>query len=75
MFKVFREISRRSLLKSIYRRYDQKVVEYFENPPNVGSLDKSKPNVGTCLLKSNCWFCGLWRSIEISSGSRRRWKN
>lgn len=29
------------------RFYDSKVVEYFENPPNVGKLDKKKVNVGT----------------------------
>jgi len=27
--------------------YHEKVVKYFENPPNVGSLKKSKKNVGT----------------------------
>lgn len=49
-----------SLLKLTKRFYDNKVVEYFENPPNVGSLDKNSKNVGTCKLKSNCRFCSLW---------------
>ena len=30
--------------------YTQKVIEHYENPRNVGSLDKSKPNVGTGLV-------------------------
>jgi NifU-like protein involved in Fe-S cluster formation len=28
-------------------RYHEKVVKYFENPPNVGSLKKAKKSVGT----------------------------
>jgi len=30
--------------------YTKKVVEHYENPRNVGSLDKSSPNVGTGLV-------------------------
>ncbi len=30
--------------------YTSKVVEHFENPKNVGSLDKSAANVGTGLV-------------------------
>lgn len=30
--------------------YTNKVVTHFENPQNVGSLDKSKQNVGTGLV-------------------------
>ena len=36
------------LRKLVIRTYDQKVVDYFENPPNVGNLDKNAKNVGTC---------------------------
>ena len=57
------------------RFYDNKVVEYFENPPNVGSLDKNKKNVGTCNIISYCWICCLWRFIENVGRIRRRWKN
>lgn len=39
-------------IKSIRRFYDNKVVEYFENPPNVGSLPKNDPNVGTSTVGS-----------------------
>ena len=38
--------------KMIRRFYHQKVVEYFENPPNVGSLDKTDPKVGTSTVGS-----------------------
>ena len=30
--------------------YSDKVVEHYENPKNVGSMDKNDPNVGTGLV-------------------------
>lgn len=30
--------------------YSQKVLDHFQNPKNVGTLDKSNPNVGTGLV-------------------------
>jgi nitrogen fixation protein NifU and related proteins len=30
--------------------YSDKVIEHYENPKNVGSLDKEDPNVGTGLV-------------------------
>ena len=30
--------------------YSDKVIEHYENPHNVGSMDKEDPNVGTGLV-------------------------
>tara|TARA_B100000085_G_scaffold77443_1_gene69629 strand:+ start:1703 stop:2101 length:399 start_codon:yes stop_codon:yes gene_type:complete len=43
--------------------YDQKVVDHFENPRNVGSLDKEAPNVGTGLVGAP--ECGDVMKLQI----------
>ena len=41
------------------RSYHENIVEHYENPRNVGSLDKSDKNVGTVCIVSyfGCLFC------------------
>lgn len=43
--------------------YKQKVLDHFENPQNVGSLDKNDPNVGTGL--SGAPACGDVMKLQI----------
>ena len=32
------------------RQYHERIVDHYESPRNVGSMDKSDPNVGTGLV-------------------------
>ena len=43
--------------------YSEKVVEHAENPKNVGTLDKSDPNVGTGLVGAPA--CGDVMRLQI----------
>jgi Fe-S cluster assembly scaffold IscU len=43
--------------------YSEKVIEHFENPKNVGTLDKSQKNVGTGLVGAPA--CGDVMQLQI----------
>ena len=49
--------------------YSEKVIEHFKNPKNVGTLDKSKKNVGTGLVGAP--ECGdvMRLQIEVDDAS------
>jgi len=44
-------------------RYDQKVIDHFNNPRNVGSLDKSSSRVGTGIVGAP--ECGDVMKLQI----------
>jgi len=44
-------------------RYHEKVIDHYENPRNVGSLDKKKVNVGTGLVGAPA--CGDVMKLQI----------
>ncbi len=46
--------------------YSEKVIEHTENPRNVGTLDKSDPNVGTGLVGAPA--CGDVMRLQIRVG-------
>jgi nitrogen fixation NifU-like protein len=48
--------------------YSEKVLDHYSNPKNVGTLDKSKPNVGTGLVGAP--ECGdvMRLQIEVNGG-------
>src|ERR1700758_5324269 len=48
--------------------YSEKVVEHAENPRNVGTLDKSDPNVGTGLVGAPA--CGDVMRLQIKVNDR-----
>ena len=47
----------------VLRTYSKLVIEHYENPRNVGSLDKSKTNVGTGLVGAPA--CGDVLKLQI----------
>lgn len=44
--------------------YSKKVIDHYENPRNVGSLDKEKKNVGTGLVGAPA--CGDVMKLQIA---------
>eukprot|EP00298_Acanthocystis_sp_HF-20_P009656 c18433_g2_i1.p1 GENE.c18433_g2_i1~~c18433_g2_i1.p1 ORF type:complete len:166 (-),score=74.52 c18433_g2_i1:53-520(-) len=54
----------RPILQNVQRRfYDQKVIDHYENPRNVGSLDPKDPNVGTGIVGAPA--CGDVMKFQI----------
>lgn len=46
--------------------YSAKIIEHFENPQNVGTLDKNDPSVGTGLVGAPA--CGDVMRLQIKVG-------
>ena len=46
--------------------YGEKVIDHYENPRNVGTLDKSDPNVGTGLVGAPA--CGDVMRLQLRIG-------
>ncbi len=64
MFSHIRKfiIKNNSNLKNI-RFYHEKIIDHYENPRNVGSLDKNKKSVGTALVGAPA--CGDVMKLQI----------
>ncbi len=50
--------------------YSDKVLDHYENPRNVGSLDKDDPNVGTGMVGAPA--CGDVMRLQIKLGADGR---
>ena len=48
--------------------YSEKVIDHYENPRNVGSLDKEDPNVGTGMVGAPA--CGDVMKLQIKVNKR-----
>ena len=53
----------RTLTRLVARYYHRTVIDHYENPRNVGSLHKSKKNVGTGLVGAPA--CGDVMKLQI----------
>jgi nitrogen fixation NifU-like protein len=47
--------------------YSEKLIDHYENPRNVGALDKSDPSVGTGLVGAPA--CGDVMKLQIKVGA------
>ncbi len=55
-------------IPAIRRLYHENVVEHYENPRNVGSLDKNDKNVGTGLVGAPACGDVLKIQIQVENG-------
>lgn len=51
------------LSQQLFFNYHEKVIDHYENPRNVGSLDRNKKNVGTGLVGAPA--CGDVMKLQI----------
>lgn len=56
----------RIITRLLVRHYHEAVIDHYENPRNVGSLDKSKKNVGTGLVGAPACGDVMKLQIEVS---------
>ena len=60
---LLKRISRSKLHFTLRRRYNTNVVDHYENPRNIGTLDKTNNNVGTGLVGAPA--CGDVMQLNI----------
>jgi len=60
---MFRALSVSTRLPLLARSYHQRVIDHYENPRNVGSLDKNKKTVGTGVVGAPA--CGDVMKLQI----------
>jgi len=61
---LFKKITLRTQLnKTLQSFYHEKVIDHYENPRNVGTLDKKNKNVGTGLVGAPA--CGDVMKLQI----------
>jgi NifU-like protein involved in Fe-S cluster formation len=62
-----RYIVKQALGIATRRPYHEKVIDHYENPRNVGALDKNDPMVGTGIVGAPA--CGDVMKLQIKVGS------
>ena len=60
MFRITRNIRKFLIFK---RSYHKNIIDHYENPRNVGKLDKNKKNVGTGLVGAPA--CGDVMKLQL----------
>ena len=68
MFSKLRKFNIKNLLRNNSRLYHKNIIDHYENPKNVGSLDKSKKSVGTSLVGAPACGDVMKLQIEVKDG-------
>ena len=53
---------------SLYMAYSEKVLDHYENPRNVGTMDKDSPDVGTGMVGAPACGDVMKLQIEVHEG-------
>ena len=65
MIKSFRKITK-AITNLPFYQYHQNVIDHYEKPRNVGSMDKNAKNIGTGLVGAPA--CGDVMKLQIKVG-------
>ena len=68
MFSHIRKFAVKNTFKNNVKFYHKNIVEHYENPKNVGSLDKNKKSVGTSLVGAPACGDVMKLQIEVEDG-------
>ena len=63
---VHAPVTRRAV-PALVRLYHENIIDHYESPRNVGSLDKKDPNVGTGLVGAPA--CGDVMKLQMKVGA------
>jgi Fe-S cluster assembly scaffold IscU len=61
----------RQLIKKPFKSYHKNVIDHYENPRNVGSLDKANSRVGTGLVGAPACGDVMKLQIEVDEEGKR----
>ncbi|KAI1720910.1 iron-sulfur cluster assembly protein 1 [Ditylenchus destructor] len=61
--RLNRLVGAKRVRQDLLKHYHEKVIDHYENPRNVGALDKSDPSVGTGIVGAPA--CGDVMKLQI----------
>ena len=68
--KLSTRLSRILLVRNPIRFYHDKIIDHYENPRNVGSLDKNSKNIGTGLVGAPACGDVIKLQIEVDDNGK-----
>ena len=66
--QMHRQVAAVGAVSQCNMAYSDKVLEHYENPRNVGSMDKNSPNVGTGMVGAPACGDVMKLQIEVNDG-------